>query len=207
MRIAPVNFKAYRPNFKANHSKENNVAILGSSKTTYPITPEIVKAAEITRHIISSNKNVLTGCGKKGIMGVAYYMASDLSTKDKEGKPEQNIVITKEPYWGDEDLENCKIIDSATSEANRIEKFMDNSDTFVIFPGGPGTLQEASTLISNNYYNSDNKKEVILVGSEYFQGLDEQYKKMEEAGIINCKRSELYTLTDDVKEVQKRIDG
>ena len=207
MRITSINNNHHRYTFKANQNKENNVAILGSSKTTEAIVPELVKTARITREIISSGKNIVTGCGSKGVMGQAYYTAAAFSTRNKDNIPEQNLAILKEPLWGDEDLKNCKVVATANSEANRIEKFIETADHFVIFPGGPGTIQEASTLISNNYYNKENKREIILVGSKYFSGLDEQYKKMHESGLIKGELSSLYTLTDDIDKVIEKINS
>lgn len=206
MRISPVKYNYYKPTFKANYSKENTVTILGSSKLQNSLIHSLVQCSEVTRYAVLSGKNILTGCGSKGIMGQAYYTASELSTKDEKGKPEQNLVVLKAPLWGDEDLENCKILGTATSEGQRIEKFMQNSNSFVIFPGGPGTLQEATTLISNNYYNKDNPKQIYLVGKEYFEDLDKEYHKMYENGLIKCHPSELYTITDDIYEVIEDLD-
>ena len=207
MKISPVNNNFYRQNFKANYSKENNVVILGSSKTTPQILQDMALASELTSYLVqTSGKNVLTGCGSKGIMGAAYYAAAASSKRNEDDKPEQNAVILKHPLWGDEDLESCVTLGTADSEAARIEKFIETADFFVIFPGGPGTMQEASTLISNNYYNKENKKQVVLVNSDFFKGLDDQYKQMEEKGLLPCKRSELYTITDDIDSITKVIN-
>ncbi|MBQ7287521.1 MAG: LOG family protein [Candidatus Gastranaerophilales bacterium] len=206
MRISPVTSNYYRPSFKANYSKENNVTILGSSKLTDSLMQSLIQCSELARYTALSGKNVLTGCGSKGIMGQAYYTAAAFSKKDETGKPEHNLVILKDPMWGDEDLDNCHVIDIASSEAERIEKFMEKSDSFVIFPGGPGTMQEATTLISNNYYNKDNAKHVYLVGSKFFKGLDEQYHKMYKSGLIKCHPSKLYTITDDIYRVIDELD-
>ena len=202
MRISPISLiKNYRQNFKATYPKENNIAILGSSKTTDSIIDSLVICSEVVRYSVVSGKNILTGCGNRGVMGQAYYTALAFSKKDENGKPEQNIVILKDPLWGDEDLENCIVLGKANSEATRIEKFMENADKFVIFPGGPGTIQEASTLIANNYYNKENSKQIILVGKKHFEGLDMQYQKMYEEGLIKCLPSELYTITDEKYEI------
>ena len=87
MRISPISYNTCKPKFRANYSKENNVAILGSSRLTPSIMPEVSKASEIVQCVVLSNKNVLTGCGNRGIMGQAYYTAAELSTKNKDGKP------------------------------------------------------------------------------------------------------------------------
>ena len=91
-------------------------------------------------------------------MGAAYNAAKTYSKKDEENKPSQNLAIVKTPLWGDEDIENCVVIDKADSEAQRIEKFSDLADKIVIFPGGAATLQEATTLISKNNYTPKEKR-------------------------------------------------
>ncbi|MBQ4646237.1 MAG: LOG family protein [Candidatus Gastranaerophilales bacterium] len=200
MKITAIKQNFYTPTFKANYSKENNVAILGSSKATSSILDDMDKCSEITKQLVLSGKNIITGCGSKGIMGSVYYTAAKYSTKDENGAPEQNVVILKRPFWGDEDFKNCQIFGSEKTEAARIERFIETADTFIIFAGGPGTIQEASTIISNNYYNKENAKKVILVGSDYFKGLNEQYWNMYDCGLINRSPEELYTIVDEVDE-------
>lgn len=208
MKISNINPYSFQAKQKPNYSKENNVTILGSSKATdsYLVLDAMEKASEVTKHLVLSGKNIITGCGSKGVMGSAYYSAAQNSTKDENGTPEQNVVILKRPFWGDEDLQNCTIFGSEKTEAARIERFIETADSFVIFPGGPGTLQEATTIISNNYYNKENFKKVILVGSDYFEGLDKQYWHMHYNGLINCKPDELYTIVDDVEEILEDIN-
>lgn len=208
MKVQAVNFRQYAPHFSANYSKENNVAILGSSKATDSSTvlDAMDMASEISKQLVLSGKNVITGCGAKGVMGRAYYSAAEHSTKDENGRPEQNVVILKRPFWGDEDFTNCTIFGSEKTEAARIERFIETADSFIIFPGGPGTLQEATTIISNNYYNKENAKNIYLVGSGYFEGLDEQYWEMYAEDLINCPPNELYTIVDDVDEILEQIN-
>ena len=207
MKISPINYYPFKSKKTTSYPKENNVAILGSSRTTsnYLILDAMDKCSEVTKHLVLSGKNILTGCGSNGIMGSAYYTAAKHSVKDENNKPKQNIVILKEPLWGDEDLESCQIIGTEKSEAARIEKFIETADSFIIFPGGPATMQEAVTIISNNYYNNnnDNSKRVILVGKEYFEGLNQQYWTMYRAGLISAKPFELYTLVESADEIIK----
>ena len=60
------------------------------------------------------------------------------------------------------------IIDKATSEGDRIEKFCKVSNTFILFPGGTTTMQEATTLIQHNKYSkTGNLLTIILFGREY----------------------------------------
>lgn len=77
----------------------------------------------------------------------------------------------------------------------------------VIFPGSAATLQETTTLISNNYYGKpENRKKIILVGKDFFKGLDMQYNTLYQAGLIKCKPDELYTLVDSEEEIKKAVE-
>ena len=69
----------------------------------------------------------------------------------------------------------------------------------VVVDTSGGSITRLNDFLSNHY--SKNKKQVILVGKEYFKALDEQYQKIYQSGLLQVKPSELYTLTDDVYEV------
>lgn len=194
---------SYSPKFCGYNNRET-VAILGSSKETQDILGHMDICSKITKELVLSGKNVLTGCGSMGIMGASYNAAKEHSTKDGKGRPEQNLAITVEPLWGDEDLENCTVIAHASSEADRIKKFQQHADKFVIFPGSAGTLQEISTLIADNYYKRENK-EIILVGKEFFKGIEEQYQKMYEADLIKCPPDKLFKLVDSEEEINEAL--
>ncbi|MCD7780031.1 MAG: LOG family protein [Candidatus Gastranaerophilales bacterium] len=187
-------------------SRKNTVGILGSSKSTDEITDYMTACADITKGIILSGKNIVHGCGNQGIMGTAYDAGKTYSKKDKDGKPEQNLAIIANPLWGDEDLDNCIPLTSTNSEAERIEKFAQVANSFVIFPGSSTTLQEAATLITKNYYGkSEDKKQIILVGKDFFKGLQEQYQKLYDCKLIKCPPEELFTIVDNEEEINDII--
>ena len=188
-------------------SRENTVGILGSSKSTKEIMEYMDACANITKGIVLSGKNILHGCGNSGRMGAAYDSGKKYSTKDLTGRPIQNLAIIAAPMWGDEDLDNCVPISTSISEADRIEKFSQIADTFVIFPGSSTTLQEATTLITKNYYGKpEDKKQIILVGKDFYKGLQEQYQKMYDCKLIKCPPEELFTIVDTEDEVNELVN-
>lgn len=206
-----VSFQAHIPQsiapvYKTKQSKANTIAILGSSKTTDDILKYMEICSNSVKSMILSGKNIVTGCGTAGIMGSAFYTAKENSKKNEEGKPVQNLAIVTKPLWGDEDLENCIPLMAANNEADRIEKFSEVADTMVIFAGSVTTLQEATSLITKNYYGKDeNKKKIILVGKDFFKGLAEQYNHLYKTGLIKCKPSELFTIVDNEDELNRII--
>ena len=81
---------------------------------------------------------------------------------------------------------------------------MDSSDTFVVFPGEATTYVDVTRLITNNLI-SENKKKIILVGSEYFSAFDDEYQKLYERGILQIPPSALYTIVDEADDILKEL--
>lgn len=76
------------------------------------------------------------------------------------------------------------------------------SDHFLIFPGGPSTLQEASSLIARNHYRgSAPAKRILLVGTDFFSGLREQYDRLHAAGLLKMSPSDLFQVVDSADEI------
>ncbi len=196
----PININ---PQYCTKQSRENTIGILGSSKSTDEIMKYMDLCASVTKSMVQNKKNLLHGCGNSGIMGVAYNSGKIYSKKDSNGKPIQNLAIIAQPLWGDEDLDNCIPLTTSKSEADRIEKFASVADIFVIFPGSSTTLQEATTLITKNYYGKpEEKKKIILVGRDFFKGLQEQYQQLYNSKLIKCPPEELFTVVDTEEEIE-----
>ena len=192
--------------YTTKESKSNTIVVLGSSQTTDAILRYMDMCSNSVKRWVLSGKNIVTGCGSSGIMGATYKAGYEHSLKDENNMPKQNLVILKKPLWGDEDLEHCIPIGCAKNEAGRIEKFSKVADTIAIFPGSAGTLQEATTLISKNYYGKpEDKKKIVLVGKDFFNGLIEQYNKLYETGLIKCSPNKLFTVVDSEEELKQII--
>ncbi len=198
----------FSPIFKSNNNKKQEVvAVLGSSKATDSIMDYMSMCANAVKSIVLSGNSIIHGAGKYGIMGAASKSAAKYSEIDENGKPKQSLAIITDPLWGNEDLDNCVIKDTATSEAARIEKFSQRADKVVIFPGSSGTIQEAASFISsNNYAPFDERKKVILVGKKYYEGLVSQYENMYKNGLLNDKPENLFTVVDSEDEILKELN-
>ena len=206
-----VTFQAHIPKtipqiYKTETSKKNTVAVLGSSRASDKIMDYMSLCSNVVKGLMLSGKNIVHGCGTTGVMGAAHYAGVVYSKKNQDGKPMQNLGIVTEKRWGNEDTENCIMLSSAKSESDRIDKFAEVADTMLIFPGSVTTLQEAATLITKNYYgDTEYKKKIILVGNDYFKGLDEQYNTLYNNGLINCPPKELYQIVDNIDEINKNL--
>ncbi len=199
------------PNLNSNYtkakSKQKTVAILGSSGSSGSLEKYLKASSDITRHFVENGFNIVHGCGSKGIMGEVYNSAKDASIKNAAGKPLQNLAIIVQPLWGDENLRDCVPIGKANSESERILKFTQVADNFVIFPGSATTLQEATTLIQNNRYPKNNEvKKIILFGLDFWEGLVTQYKKVFEMNLLKENPiGKLFHVVNSKEEVLRLI--
>lgn len=80
---------------------------------------------------------------------------------------------------------------------------------YVFFPGGFGTLDEFFEILTLIQTDKAPRAPMILVGTEFWSGLDEYIKKslLEGDKTISEGDENLYTITDDLEEVVRLIDA
>ncbi|MDD5304000.1 MAG: LOG family protein [Elusimicrobia bacterium] len=185
-------------------SRARTVTVLGSSKSVEPIKAQVALSAEASGELIRRGYNVLTGAGNAGVMGASYAAAAEnANAAAPDGRVRgENLVIAVRPAWGDENLADARAIGVADSEAERIEKFAKTSDSFLIFPGSAGSLQEAATLIAKNAYRGEAPlKRIILVGRDFFGGLAQQYQRLFADGLLKESPETLFRIVDTAEEL------
>ena len=205
-------------------SKNKTVTICGCSGAPYekapntaPVKEAIAKTFDISKTLVQRGYNVLTGCGDKGIMGAGYKGA--LSAEKDPENPEHNLAFVAEPLWGDEDQKHCKVIGKPSkSENDRIENgFAKASNNFLVFPGGVCSLQEATTLIAkSNYLRKDSQPmNIVLVGKDYYKGLEQQYNDLYLGGTLKRNPKTLFKVIEpedvlkefpDLKLPEKKLE-
>ena len=61
-------------------------------------------------------------------------------------------------------------------------------------------------MISKNHYRgSAPAKHIVLVGSDFFRGLREQYDRLSSAGLLKTPPSELFEVVDSLEEILARF--
>jgi len=202
------NIPDLNPNYTTKKSKDNTIGILGSSKETDAILNAMDLCSETTRTLVNMHYNIVTGCGTNGIMGKAFQAAKENSLIEEEtGKPKQNLTIIMNPPYGDEDITNSVPIAKANSELDRIDKFSKTANSFIIFPGSATTISEAAALIQQNEYTKEKPKKIILVGNDFFAGLNKQYQALANAKLLKHKPEELFKVVDTEKEILKEVEA
>tara|TARA_B100000029_G_scaffold504465_1_gene583348 strand:+ start:1079 stop:1618 length:540 start_codon:yes stop_codon:yes gene_type:complete len=127
---------------------------------------------QIGQFLAKKNITVIYGGGKVGMMGEISKSTMHLGGK----------VIGIIPKF----LDSKEIIDNNLSKtiivknmSERKKKLFEYGDAFLIMPGGSGTIEEATEVISWKFLNLHNKKIIIFNYENYWNSMIEMYKNAE----------------------------
>ena len=175
---------------------KNAVSIFGSARTT-PDDPYYQKAELLSRLLAEKGFGVITG-GGPGVMEAANKGAAGAGGQsvgmnirlplEQKPNPYANISIDYKYFF------------------TRKVMFVKYAMAYVVMPGGFGTLDElfeALTLLQTKRIKAF---PVILMGSEYWKGLIDWFKKtMLRNNKISAADMELFQVIDDPEEAVKHI--
>lgn len=173
-------------------AKIERVAFFGSADVDaeHPLYREVFNVA---RHLAYHNKIIVNG-GGPGVMAAA--------TEGAVAGGGQTVAVTFYP----QDMPEFEgryyknIVDKEIKTANYIERMfglMDESDAFICFQGGTGTLSEWATawLLAHLYYG--NHKPLILYGEFWHDLMDVVIDHF----FISEKEQRVYRIVKDEKEL------
>jgi len=172
------------------------VSIFGSARTK-PGTEYYKMGEEVAYHIAKAGYAVITGSGP-GMMEAANKGASAAGGQSVglnihipcEQKPNQYVDT---------------LLDFRYFFIRKV-MFVKYAKAFVILPGGFGTLDEFFEAINLIQTERIPKFPVILVGSEYWEGmLDWVKEKVLKEGNISKEDLDIFTIVDEPKEVANVI--
>lgn len=168
------------------------VTIFGSARTPMD-SPDYIKARELAARLAREDYAVITG-GGHGIMGAANQGAQEAGGASIGF----NIALPHE-----------QTLNAYTTESYAFSHFAPRkiamtlyADAYIYFPGGYGTFDELTEILTLIQTGKTNKAPIILVGSHFWNAFDElsrnallTYKSISEEDL------HLYTITDDIEEV------
>ncbi len=138
-------------------------------------------AIELGKWIADNNHTLVYGGGKVGLMGV---IADTVLENNSEviGIMPQFLVDREISHTG---ITEFIIVDDMSV---RKDKLVDLGDVFVALPGGPGTLEEISQVISLVRVGKKDAPCILMNVDGYYDFLEQYFDKMVEEG-INKRRS------------------
>lgn len=172
------------------------VSIFGSARTK-PENKYYILAEEIAFQLVKEGYGVITG-GGPGIMEAANKGAYEGSSPsiglnielphEQHSNTWQNISLSFRHFFA------------------RKVAFVKYADAYVVLPGGFGTLDELSEVLVLIQTGKTRHIPVVLVGSEFWQGLLDWFKEtLMGKGMVEARDLELVQVIDDPKEIVEAI--
>jgi uncharacterized protein (TIGR00730 family) len=173
-------------------------SFFGSARTP-PDHPEYLLARETARVVGESGMAIITG-GGPGAMEAANRGACDAGVQSIGLNIELPFEQGVNPYCDIELVFHYFFV--------RKIMFVRYASGFVVFPGGFGTLDELFESLTLIQTDKIREFPVILVGTEYWQGMvDWVCEKLLAEGKISPGDERLFSLTDDPLEVRNLLSA
>ncbi len=167
------------------------VSIFGGSKLSKD-DPYFAKAEEMAARLIANNISVLTG-GGSGVMEAASCGA--FYSKSGKGK---SIGIGVKGLGEDKNMcvHTYLSLDYFFARKWLLTRF---SRTFIVFPGGFGTLDELAELLTLIQTRQMPRIPIVLIGIHYWKPFMNWITESALAcGLVNKEDLKLFTVTDDL---------
>lgn len=174
-----------------------NICLYGSGSRK--IDAKYTDAAyQLGCEIAKNGHTLVFGGGDTGMMG-----ACAKGVHDNGGN---SIGIA--PKWMDnfEPLcERCSNFIHVDTMDERKNKFLENSDAFIISPGGIGTLDEFFEIITLKKLKQHDKQIIVFNIDGFFNKMFEMIEEMNERGFL-YKQEEIYKTADNINEIFQYIE-
>lgn len=169
------------------------VTIFGSARL--PQDHKYCQMAFSLGHLLAENGHAVITGGGPGIMEAASHGAYEIGGRTIGF----NITLKHEQH------PNPYLTDCLTFEYFFARKVMlaMAAKVFVFFPGGFGTMDEISEVLTLMQEGKMPKMPMFLIGKAYWKNFDRAIKQMLELKLISAPDAKIFTITDDVNEVVK----
>ena len=162
----------------------------GSRKIDKIYTDE---AYELGRRMAEKGHTLVFGGGDTGMMG-----ACAKGVHDNNGK---SVGIAPEWIGEFEPLcEECSRFIYVDSMDERKKEFLNNSDAFIISPGGIGTLDEFFEIITLKKLKQHDKAIIVFNINHFFDTMLKMIDEMSRKGFL-YKQEEIYKVAADIDEI------
>ncbi|MCL2732469.1 MAG: TIGR00730 family Rossman fold protein [Actinomycetia bacterium] len=81
--------------------------------------------------------------------------------------------------------------------AHRKAELLQRSDAIVVMVGGTGTLDEATEILELKKHGMHGKPVVVLNSAGFYDGLEQQFRRMESEGFLPVPLADLVHFADD----------
>ena len=157
-------------------------------------------AMELGKWIATNNHTLVYGGGKVGLMGI---IADTVLEKNSEviGIMPQFLVDREISHTG---ITEFIIVDDMSE---RKTKLVDLGDVFIALPGGPGTLEEISQVISWVRVGKKDAPCILMNINGFYDFLEQYFDKMVKEGFLTKEDRARTLFAKSVSEMEEFIDN
>ena len=158
----------------------------GSTEIDKIYTDEAYKLGQM---IAEKGHSLVFGGGDTGMMGACAQGVHDNNGKTLGIAPEW--MMNFEPL-----CDECNKFLYVDSMDERKNEFLNNSDAFIITPGGIGTLDEFFEIITLKKLKTHDKPIIVLNIYHFFDTMLKMFDEMDEKGFLYKQETLFKTVTD-----------
>ena len=157
-------------------------------------------AMEVGKWIATNNHTLVYGGGKVGLMGI---IADTVLENNGEviGIMPQFLVDREISHTG---ITEFIIVDDMSE---RKTKLVDLGDVFVALPGGPGTLEEISQVISWVRVGKKDAPCILMNINGFYDFLEQYFDKMVEEGFLTKEDRARTLFAKSVSEMEEFVNN
>ena len=155
-------------------------------------------AMEVGKWIATNNHTLVYGGGKIGLMGVIADTVLE-NRGEVIGIMPQFLVDREISHTG---ITEFIIVDDMSE---RKTKLVDLGDVFIALPGGPGTIEEISQVISWIRVGKKDAPCILMNVDGYYDFLEQYFDKMVEEGFLTKEDREQTLFAKNLVEMEEFI--
>lgn len=175
------------------------ICVFGASGTE--LDPVYIKQTELLgKKLAQRGHGLMFGGGKNGLMGAAA----------RGFKAGGGHIIGVAPTFFKEagtTLDDCDEFVYPDSMRDRKKYMEDNSDAFVVTPGGIGTYEEFFEVLTLKQLARLSKPIVLFNINGYFNDLVSLIENNVKTGFIRAQTTELFKVTDDIDAIIDYVEN
>lgn len=158
------------------------------------------RTRELGHWMADQNHMLVYGGGNCGLMGV---IAQSVMEKDGDaiGVIPEFLLEREQAY---DDLNELYIVETM---AQRKTKMIELADAFIALPGGPGTLEEISEIMSSVRLDQLSGPCILYNMNHFYDSLIEYLDKMVECKFLTAEDRNKYQVAENLSEIQQIIEG
>ena len=158
------------------------------------------KVEELGKAIARRGHGMVFGGGKTGLMGAA---ARGIAS-------EKGYMLGIAPRFFDQPgilCDDCSEFIFTDTMRERKQLMEDNSDAFIVVPGGLGTFEEFFEILTLKQLGRHNKPIAIFNVNNYYDDIANTIKKASDEGFLKEEFLDIFIVSSDAEEILNYVEN